>query len=320
MKRKLLTILLLSTLSISLIGCEKKVVYTGDPEVDAEIQEMWDEELENDSDSDLEDSNNRTKVKIRNSYLVSNDNKHYLVLDIKTGGDFNNTGIRVVGENIYGDEKELCDKPTYHYRTDVNTRNKFNAPFKYEKNTEFLIIDTDWDGYDSYSIEIYPTDALGHRSNVSPSNEYYISSSDIEKFSEDDFIEYMTEYMFDTTEETNIIEFNGLEIEYVNIDINEEEYSIDFSVKNTSNLPTDAKAIEVLILPKNDISVFYSSTQTLEIPTLVPGEEQSLKLVSDYMAPIKNLSLEPGNEFLIQIIYNRYPRRDIDVKYFKIKC
>ena len=319
MKRKLLTILLLTTLSLSLISCEKKVVYTGDPDVDAEIQEMWEEELENDSYDDLEDSDDRTKVNIRNSYVVSTDNKHYLVLDIKTGSDFDNTGIRVVGENEYGDEKELCDRPTYIYKTAASSRNKLNAPFKYGKNNEILIIDTDWDGYDSYSIEIYSTDSLGHRSNTA-SSEYYISSSDIEKFSKDDFIEHMTEYMFDTTEETNFIEFDGIQVEYVNIDIGEEEYNIDFNVKNISNLPTDAESLEVQILPKNDIGVFSLSTQTLEIPALVPGEEQSLNLVSNYMAPIKNLSLEPGNEFLIQIIYKISTPKDQDVKYCKIKC
>lgn len=280
---------------------------------------MWDEELENDSYDDLKDSDDRTKIKIRNSYLVSNNNKHYLVLDIKTGGDFSNTGIRVVGNNIYGDEKELCNRPTYIYKTAVRSRNVLGAPFKYGKNNEVLIIDTDWDGYDSYVIEIYPTDSLGHRSNVSSSTEYYIDSSDIEKFSKDDFIEYMTERVFNTTEEINFVEFDGLQVEYVNLDISEEEYTINFNVKNISNLPTDAENFKVQIVPKNDIGVFYLSPLTLNIPTLTPGAEQSASVSSNYMKPVENLSLEKGSEFLIQIIY-KHTSKDQDVKYIRIKC
>lgn len=317
MKRKLLTLLLLTTLSITLISCEKKVVYTGDPEVDAEIQEMWDEELENNSYDDLEDSDDRTKVNIKNSYVVSTDNKHYLVLDIKTGNDFSCTNIRVVGENEYGDEKEICDKATSNYRTGVMSSNKLDVPFKYEKNNEMLIIETDWDGYTSYSIEIYSTDALGHR--TYDSSEYYITSSDFKKFSQEDFIEYMTNNVFDSTKETNLIEFEGIQFEFVNIDISEDKYNINFNVKNTTNLPTDTQYYKVSILPKNDVELFsYYSSKSLNVPKLTPGEEQSLTYVSDYMRPIESLSLESENEFLIQMIY-KYSAQDQDVKYCKIK-
>ena len=125
----------------------------------------------------------------------------------------------------------------------------------------------------------------------------------------------MTEYVFDTTEETNFIEFDGIQLEYLNIDINEDEYKVNFNVKNISNLPTDSQYFKVSILPKNDIKLFSS---TLEVPSLTPGEEQNVTFTCDYMETIENLSLEPGNEFLIRIV-SKYTSYDQDVKYCKIK-
>lgn len=129
----------------------------------------------------------------------------------------------------------------------------------------------------------------------------------------------MTERVFNTTEEINFVEFDGLQVEYVNLDISEEEYTINFNVKNISNLPTDAENFKVQIVPKNDIGVFYLSPLTLNIPTLTPGAEQSASVSSNYMKPVENLSLEKGSEFLIQIIY-KHTSKDQDIKYIRIKC
>lgn len=326
MKRKLLAILFLTIISTSLIGCGGVDTSTMVDENGVPIQEISEKEVYD----EFADTKDPTKIKIRNSYMVSSDRGIHLVLDVKAASNLeDNTMIRITGKDEYGKEKELINRSIDYFVTQPDSLNVLKTPFKHGKNDKFLVIHLGYDedipfgAYEyipceSYKIELY-TDYTDENT-PALSNEYTLYSDEIEEFSQDDFIEYMTEEMFNSTKVTNVVTFDGVQLEFVALDFNEEEYYLTFNAKNTNRNTIEEQRWTIKAIPKNNVGVYnYGNSQSVEIPELAPGEEvEQIGCIADNPGYFDESTKEPGNELLIQVRRENTEKVE-EIKYLKIQ-
>lgn len=326
MKGKLLSILFSTIISTLLIGCGSIDTSTMVDENGVLIQEISEKEVYD----EFTDTKDPTKIKIRNSYMVSSDRGIHLVLDIKAASNFeDNTMIRIIGTNEYGKEEELINRSTDYYTTQPDSLNVLNVPFKHGENDKFLVIHLGYDedipfgAYEympceSYKIELY-TDYTDVNT-PTLHNEYILHSDTIEEFSQEDFKEYMTDEMFNSTKTTNVVTFDGIQLEFVALDFNDEHYEATFNAKNTNRNTIEEQRWTVKFIPRNNVGVYnYGISRSVEIPELSSGETvEQIGCIADNPGYFDESTKESGNELLIQVRRENVEKVE-EIKYLKIQ-
>lgn len=291
MKRKLLILSILTTLILSMTGCQKKVAYsTGDKEVDAEIQQILEEEESIDESEEI-DSNDPTYIEILESYMVTRDNFDYLVIKINkpnSSDDF--TGLKFIGE-CDDEEKVLYDNGLNIAL--LGEDDLLGNPYKVNANEKYIVFKLKWSGYDTYYLNIdLPVSSY--------SSEYEIDSSEIEKLSYDEFTKVCYDEIFDSATK-NKSNLGDIEISYIDSNFTDSEMSLKLNFKNTGSVPSDKDFLSIRLVSKDYKSSYLANT--VKIPALNPDEEFTLDLSEQIPSKLASSSIElsKGTEYILEI-------------------
>lgn len=278
MKRKLLTLLLLSALSISLVGCQKKIVYTGDEEIDKEIQEMWEEEFEDENYND-EDYVDETDIDIKETYIVNIENKDHALIFFESVDVFNSF-TKLVFVGINNGTKKIIKDDSIMYSLVSPARtiggNILNIPVLANKKCKLVKIPLDCDEYEKYELRIETYKGMVGVPNILLDEEsYYLDSKDLVRVSIDELINQKKAEIFKKVKSKNSFQYKDLNIEYISGEYSVNSHNVQVKVTNTGNVPSDFCNLELAMLTSDDdYYTLPNKGGILEIPKINPGESQ----------------------------------------------
>lgn len=323
MKRKILLSLLTGIILTSMIGCNKEG--TSDVNSDTVIVEKNLKNSSTETSKSTKESKKEkdtTKVKIKEAYLTEKYGRNYVILRLDTVGNFDYTtkaiikGISGNTEVVLNDssiEKTICDyfKPTI---------NDVEIPFKQSDTDKFMFFRVDSTDYESYSITIAEcTEVDEEPGEIIKSSEYKIKSSEIEEIDYKDLVYKRLEDMFNNTKESNIAKFDGFEVEYLDFNFREEDYTISIRVKNTGKEINEEMPLVLQITSKDNVGVqlFEGENKLPTIPPLNPGEETIIQLEYKLRGSESKFQPEDGEEFILYQFLNYKELQYTKIKYEK---
>lgn len=327
MKKKIITLLVISSLAMAMTGCKVEAKNsTGDKELDSQIaeindyvQDAYEEEAayEKEREESLAKSKsdslsiNNDSLDFGDIYLVNKNGLNAMVFGIKHSAVFpDDTIISFYGIND-GEEKLLDE-----YQMDFLERSGFGVSYIVDNSggLDILVpairnfngvIETiqtcfiDWDGYDSYRIDIRMEDGDIFEPKVLDTASYEIDSEDLIMVTEDEFVQLRAKEVIDSID-SNQFESNGLLINYNGDDITSAgEGNLNISIENTSSLPVGKYKCELEIMDS-----YGNKSGTMRIDDYIqinPGEvkEFSVGLYAN------KLNIETGKEYVVRVyIYN----------------
>lgn len=316
MNKKILLTLLSGIIALSMVGCEKKVKTTGDPDLDAAIKEVHDafEESAKEEPDNIEseslDSNDTTKIDIQKSYLVNRDDTNYMVIYFSQEIPFDkSTEIAITGVNS-GTKKELHNAYFNNLLLKPFGLNELDLPFFASNTDKVLTFKVDWDGYEQYLLSIQDSN-------------YVIYDTDFVKISYDDFIAESTKNLFDSLDYTKTFQYEDIKFEYLDLVFSEKEYTVDFAVTNEGNVPSDYYRLLCNILTKDGQcqTVIAGSGSDIQIDAINPGEkiDVSFKSRNTISNDISKFKVVPGDDFILQVQISKNSGLLLDTIYIKGK-
>lgn len=325
MNKKILLTLLSGIIALSMIGCEKKVANTGDPDLDAAIKEVHDavEESSKEESSNMEsessDSNDSTKIDIQKSYLVNRDDENYMVIYFSQEIPFDNsTEITITGVNS-GTKKELYNVNINNLLLKPFGQNELYLPLFDSPTDKVLAFKVDWDGYQQYllSIKQKQSNKLLNESN------YMTDDTRFVKMSYEDFIIESTKNLFDSLDYTKTFQNGDIKFEYLDSSFSEEGYKVDFAVTNKGNVPSDKYRLLCNLLTKDGQcqGVSAGTGSDITIDEINPGETINVSFTSrnTTLNDISRFKVVPGDDFILQVQISKNSGLLLDTIYLKDK-
>lgn len=209
-------------------------------------------------------------------------------------------------------ENTICD-----YFEPIIDRVKI--PFKQSDTDKFMFFKVDSTEYESYSITIAEcTEVDGEPGEIIKSSEYKIKSSEIEEINYKDLVYKRLEDMFNNTKESNVAKFNNFEIEYLDFNFREEDYTMSFRVKNIGKEINEETPLVLKITSKDNVEVQLLATGRIAmIPTLNPGEETIVEIEHKFRGSERDFQPEDGEEFILLQFLNYTEMQYTKIKYKK---
>ena len=330
MNKKILLTLLSGIIALSMIGCEKKVASTGDPDLDAAIKEVHDafEESANEESSNMEseslDSNDTTKIDIQKSYLVNRDDENYMIIYFSQKIPFDDsTEITITGVNS-GSKKELYNVNIDRLVLQPFGKNNLYLPLFASPTDNVLAFKVDWDGYQQYllSIKQYQI-VLGQPNKLLNESNYFTDDTRFVKMSYEDFLNEHTKNLFDSLDYTKTFKNGDIKFEYLGSTFSEEGYKVDFAVTNEGNVPSDRYRLLCNLLTKDGQCESNSVGHGREtiIEAINPGETINVSYTSrnNALNDISRFKVATGDDFIFQIELAKMSGVLLDTTYLKAK-
>lgn len=335
MKKKLLTLLIISILSMFMTGCKVEAKNsTGDKELDAQIAELngyvqdaYKEEVEYEkerekslaaSKSDSLSINNDS-LDFGDIYLVSKNDINAMVFGIKHYEVFpDDTIISIYGINK-GEEKLLCkdymdtiDRSGFGMTHGViGTLTDIKVPAIQKLDGVIETIQTcfvDWDGYESYRIDIRMEDGDIFEPRVLDTASYEIDSEDLIRVTEEEFIELRAKEILDSLE-SDQCENEQLLVKYVGADITSTGYNnITLTIENKGNLPVSQYMAEIDIMDSYGNKSGAMTINGNKYIQINPGE---VKEFTYSLQTNVGLNIESGESYIVRVFIRDVANDDI---------
>lgn len=324
MKKKVLTLLIISSLSMFMTGCKVEAKNsTGDKELDAQIAELngyvqdaykeeaaYEKEMEKSLAASKADSLsiNNDSLDFGDIYLVNKNDINAMVFGIKHYEVFpDDTIISIYGINK-GEEKLLreyymdtIDRSGFGMTHGVGAGVDIKVPAIQKLDGVIETIQTclvDWDGYESYRIDIRMEDGGIFESKVLDTASYEIDSEDLIRVTEEEFIEIRTKEILDSLE-SDQCKNEQLLVKYIGADITSTGYNnITLTMENTSNLPVSKYWAEINIMDSYGNQSGIMTVNGNNYIQINPGEVK--EFVIDRQTKV-GLNIESGKEYVVRI-------------------
>lgn len=317
MNKKILLTLLSGIIALSMIGCEKKVTSTGDPDLDAAIKEVHDavEESAKEESSNMEseslNSNDDTKIDIKKSYLVNKNDTNYMVVYFSKEIPFASTpdikDITITGVNS-GTKKELYKDNIGRFLLRPFGENHLDLPFFSNPTDNVLAFKVDWDGYEEYLLSIQQIKGMiGQPNKLLNESTYSIDETRFVKMSYDDFINEIINNLFDSLDNTKAFQHEDIKLEYLDLVFSGDEYLVNFAVTNEGNVPSDEYSLSCSILTEDGqyLGLGNNIGGYLDLEAINPGETTNVSGKSGSISKDK-FDLATGSQFILQIELMHY--------------
>ena len=175
----------------------------------------------------------------------------------------------------------------------------------------------DWDGYDSYRVDIRMEDGDISEPKVLDTASYEIDSKDLIKVTEDEFKELRMAEILDSIESCQF-EAHGLLVRYDGADITSTGYNnVTISIENKTVFPIVDYRCQIEIMDSYNNKSGIISVNNDEDIYINPGE---VKKFSENLKTNVGLNIEAGKEYVVRVyIYDSFNNDVIVDAYVKSK-
>lgn len=326
MKKRTLTLLMGASLSALMMGCKTNAnVGDSDKELSNQLTELngyvqgtykKEKFLEKEIDENLVKSKvdslsiNRDTLEFGDIYLVNKNDINVLVFGIKHYKVFpEDTIISFYG--ISNGEEKLLDE----YNMDMTERRGFglqkdvrnsggmsiNVPAILKLDGVIETMQTccvDWDGYDSYRVDIRMEDGDIFEPRVLDTASYTIDNEDLIRLTEDEFVKRRMDELMKSLE-NNQCENDKLLVKYMGADITSAGYSdLTVTIENKGNTPISQCRVELEIMDSYYKKCSVGSLNNGQYIQVNPGEVK--KFVKSQETNI-GLKIESGKEYIVRV-------------------